>query len=236
MTRLRSSFFALLIFVSLAVSLPASAATPAQEPSFPAQGVVASNANLRAGPGATYARVGGVKAGDDVTVAGCNDGCTWYKLDSGSWISASLVDLSSDASSPATATALPSRGAGVAVATPTAAPAAPATPVPTNTPSVQLVVVANRSTAEVLEIRNTGSVALDISGWRLDGSKGDDFCIVSAGTSLAPGAGYQVATGDSQPQGVGLKCGDKPIWNNGGETIYLRGPGGVILSIESVKR
>jgi hypothetical protein len=57
-----------------------------------------------------------------------------------------------------------------------------------------------------------------------------------AGTTLAPGAGYQVATGDSQPQGAGMKCGDKPIWNNGEETIYLRGPGGVILSIESVKR
>lgn len=53
---------------------------------------------------------------------------------------------------------------------------------------------------------------------------------------LAQGAGYQVATGDSQPQENGMKCGAKPIWNNDGETIYLHGASGLILSIESVRR
>ena len=381
MTRLRSLCIVLLAisFVLLAAVTPASAAPPSQMPTFPAQGTVTSNANLRAGPGTTYARTGGVQAGDTVQMTACNDGCTWYKLDNGNWIAASLVELGGAVTAPAAktgppagavaaqvtgitdgdtitvrmdgkeyklryilintpevdqplgdeataanrtlvmgktvylvkdvsetdrygrllryvyladgtfvnaelvrqgwaqvatfppdvtkeaeiraaqqqavaagrglwaaqpvaaATALPSRGvgAGVAVATPTPAAAAP-TPAPTSAPAgvptVQLVVLANRSTAEVLEIRNSGSAALDISGWRLDGSKGDDFCTMPAGTTLTPGAGYQVATGDSQPQGAGLKCGDKPIWNNGGETIYLRGPGGVILSIESVKR
>ncbi len=101
---------------------------------------------------------------------------------------------------------------------------------------MQLVILANRSSEEILEIRNTGAGPLDLGGWRLDGSKGDDFCVVPAGTTVAPGAGYQVATGDSQPQGAGLKCGDKPIWNNEGETIFLHGPEGVVLSIESVRR
>jgi endonuclease YncB( thermonuclease family) len=371
MTRLRFLFLAGIAFVFLFAWLPASAAPPAQSIAFPAQGTAATNANLRSGPGTNFARVGGVTAGDELTITSCNDGCTWYKLDSGNWIASSLVELSGAVRAPAVnagppagavaaqvtgitdgdtitvridgkdyklryilmntpevdqplgdeatdanralvmgktvylvkdvsetdrygrllryvyladgtfvnaelvrqgwaqvatfppdvtkeaeiraaqqeavaagrglwatqpaavATALPSRGAEIAVATPTAAPAAP---VPASSPSVQLVIVVNRSTEEVLEIRNSGSAALDISGWRLDGSKGDDFCTMPAGTTLAPGAGYQVATGDSQPQGAGMKCGDKPIWNNGEETIYLRGPGGVILSIESVKR
>ena len=72
----------------------------AQAPVFPAQGVVASNANLRGGPGTTYARVGGVKAGDVVEVASCNSPCTWYKLDGGQWIAASLVQLSAAAPAP----------------------------------------------------------------------------------------------------------------------------------------
>lgn len=371
-----ASIVSVFLFVLIA-SLPTNAATPSQTPTFPVQGVVTTNANLRAGPGTTYGRVGGVQAGDTVQVTACNDDCTWYKLSNGNWIAASLVELSDAAPAVKTgppagavaaqvtgitdgdtitvrmagkdynlryilintpevgqpyaaeataanrtlvmgktvylvkdvsetdrygrllryvylddgtfvnaelvregwaqvatfppdvtkeseirsaqqeavaagrglwavqpvvaATALPSRGtgAGVAVATPTPAAAAP-TPAPASAPAgaptVQLVIVANRSTEEVLEIRNTGSAALDISGWRLDGSKGEDYCVMPTGTNLAPGGGFQVATGDSQPQGAGLKCGDKPIWNNGGETIYLRGPSGVILSIESVKR
>jgi hypothetical protein len=91
---------------------------------------------------------------------------------------------------------------------------------------VQVVVVVNSSTNEILEIRNTGGAPLDIGRWWLDGSKGEDSCVIPAGTVLAPGAGYQVATGDSEPQGAGVKCGDKPIWNNGGEVVYLHGVDG----------
>lgn len=92
-----------------------------------------------------------------------------------------------------------------------------------------LIILVNRGSEEILEIRNVGAAPLDVGGWRLDGSKGDEVCV-------APGAGYQVATGDSQPQGAGVKCGDGPIWNNTGETFYLRGPPGVVVEIESVRR
>ena len=78
--------------------------------------------------------------------------------------------------------------------------------------------------------------ALDIGRWRLDDSKGDDSCTVPAGVVLAPGAGCQVATGDCQPKANGIDCGAKPIWNNGGETIFLHGTSGLVLSIESVWR
>ncbi len=117
--------------------------------------------------------------------------------------------------------------------------AAPALPrpaaVPGGAPAVQLAIVANRGSEEVLEIRNVGADPLALGGWQLDGSKGNDLCIVPNGTTVAPGAGYQVATGDSEPQGAGFKCAGKPIWNNSGETIYLRAPDGFVLSIEAVR-
>ena len=70
-------------------------------------------------------------------------------------------------------------------------------------------------------------------GWVLFGSKGDDRCVIPGGTVLQPGAGYQVATGESQPSGNGFKCGDRPIWNNDGETIYLLTADGRQITIQS---
>lgn len=62
-------------------------------PTFPASGTVNRNANLRGGPGAGYARVGGAAQGQRVTVTACNAACDWYRLDTGAWIAAFLVDL-----------------------------------------------------------------------------------------------------------------------------------------------
>lgn len=111
MLRLRlplSMLFTLCLFLAVFASWqPAHAACPAQVPTFPAQGTVNANANLRGGPGTTFAKVGGVKEGDGVTVVECNDDCTWYHLDSEAWIAASLVDLSADKPS-AAPTARPS--------------------------------------------------------------------------------------------------------------------------------
>jgi endonuclease YncB( thermonuclease family) len=89
----RLTYLCALLLVTLAAWLPGQAVPLRQEPGFPAQGAANTNANLRAGPGTAFARVGGVKAGDVLEVVGCEAGCTWYKLDSGSWISAALVDL-----------------------------------------------------------------------------------------------------------------------------------------------
>lgn len=52
---------------------------------------VADNSNLRAGPGTSFDRVGGVEAGATVQVVGCNADCTWYETAEGSWIAAELL-------------------------------------------------------------------------------------------------------------------------------------------------
>jgi uncharacterized protein YraI len=195
-----------------------------------------TTANLRSGPGTGYAVVRTLAAGTELALTGRNRTGDWLQTAEGAWVFATLV-TGAPANLPVVESAAPSapqRG-GDGVASPTATPT-PAVETQQGAPSVQLVIVVNSGSNEILEIRNTGVAPLDISRWRLDGSKGDDYCIVPAGVVLAPGAGYQVATGDSQPQGNGMKCGAKPIWNNGGETIYLHGASGLVVSIESVRR
>jgi hypothetical protein len=54
---------------------------------------VLRDANLRAGPGTTYAVVGGVKIGDRVTIVDANSTGDWYELSNGNWIAAFLVDV-----------------------------------------------------------------------------------------------------------------------------------------------
>lgn len=87
--------FAGLCFALILAGLPApaSAAGLAQAAVFPAQGTVNTSANLRAGPGVTFAKMGSLKAGSKVEIVGCNDACNWYHTKSNQWISSSLVDL-----------------------------------------------------------------------------------------------------------------------------------------------
>jgi hypothetical protein len=53
---------------------------------------VNANANLRAGPGTTFDVVGGVSAGDALTVVGRNEAGDWYKTTDGKWIASFLVN------------------------------------------------------------------------------------------------------------------------------------------------
>lgn len=53
---------------------------------------VASNANLRAGPGTGNAVVGQVKANDTVQAIGISANGDWVQLEGGEWIAASLLD------------------------------------------------------------------------------------------------------------------------------------------------
>lgn len=52
---------------------------------------VNKNANLRSGPGTNYSLVGQVKMGDQVNPIARNAEGSWFKLDSGAWIAAFLV-------------------------------------------------------------------------------------------------------------------------------------------------
>lgn len=81
-------------------------------------GTVNRNANLRAGPGTTYAIVGRADAGQTVTIVETNVAGDWYRLDAGVWIAAFLIDE---------VNTTPTRGA--TATTPIAQPTA-ATPLP----------------------------------------------------------------------------------------------------------
>jgi len=107
---------------------------------------------------------------------------------------------------------------------------------PTPIFSIDLAVIINDSTYEILGIVNQGSVSIDIGGWSLTGEFGDDRCTVPAGTSLAPGGVYHVGSGDSDPPNPGLKCSSRPIWNNKGETVWLRDASGQVVVEAYVKR
>lgn len=228
----------------------------------PVTAMAKSNANLRAGPGTTYASTGNAKQGQALLIVGRNQAGDWYNLDNGAWIAASLVNNAPAASTlkvvtgqaataaiptattvPAQSTATPAASqptATIGAAQPTSTPVQPtATPVqPTATPvssqvNVSIEILENASRSEIIGVRNTGTAAIDISGWVFSGSKGDESCTIPGGSLLQPNQLYQVATGDSEPGTPGYKCGDKPIWNNEGETIFLKTTNGQVFQINT---
>lgn len=62
---------------------------------------VLRNANLRAGPGTTYAVTGSAPAGATVEIVGQTPARDWYQLSGGQWIAAFLVRLHTPAAAPA---------------------------------------------------------------------------------------------------------------------------------------
>jgi uncharacterized protein YraI len=76
----------------------APTATPAPTPVAPpiqltrVVTTVIADANLRAGPGTNFARLGGVTPGEPITITGRLVDVTWYLLEPGSWLFAELVE------------------------------------------------------------------------------------------------------------------------------------------------
>lgn len=101
----------------LPVAQPTVAATPL--PTI-TSGTANRAANLRGGPGTTYAIVGTVQPGQRLNLIGRTGDSAWYQLESGTWIAAFLVN--GGAAQP---TALPT----------SAGPAATAVPTPTSQPA-----------------------------------------------------------------------------------------------------
>lgn len=200
--------------------------TATREPPTPTPALprAASNANLRAGPGQDYPIVGSTSADTPLDIVAINHAGDWHQLASGAWIAAFLVSSPPTDLPIATAPPLPQPSP-----VPTSPPAAPA--VASSLQGIRLLVIQNVRTFEIIEIRNTSPNPVDIGGWALYGSRGDETCVIPAGVILQPAQGYQIATGDSQPGQPGYKCGDKTIWNNKGETIYLRTHDGQTLQI-----
>jgi endonuclease YncB( thermonuclease family) len=195
-------------------------------------------ANIHRGPGTEFEISGKVTANTPLTVFGRNQAGDWLQVRApnrgGGWIYAPLVTLNVPTASipvasnipvPSIATSVPS----VTTLDPSVGATDPAPMSGEFAGQIVLFIIENYRTFEILGIRNEGDTPLDISGWRLDGSRGDDYCIIPDGAVLQPGEIYQVATGDSMLTANGFKCGSKPIWNNQEEIIYLRAPNGSIV-------
>ncbi|MEZ4736795.1 MAG: PQQ-dependent sugar dehydrogenase [Caldilineaceae bacterium] len=70
-------------------------------------GVVNRNANLRAGPGTTYAVVGRVPQGATVTIVETNPAGDWYQIGDELWVAAFLVDVINTTLIPTATAAIP---------------------------------------------------------------------------------------------------------------------------------
>lgn len=85
---------------------------------------------------------------------------------------------------------------------------------------------------EFVEIVNTGSATVDLSGYQLDDVAGGGASPYTfpSGTSLAPGE-YAVVIGEANGQSFGAFTGsDVPSLNNGGDDIRLIGATGSVLT------
>lgn len=69
---------------------PAPEIISAQATAIPV--AVKTGANLRAGPGTNYPRIGGAKAGQVIEIVARNPAGDWYQLTSGAWIFGNLVE------------------------------------------------------------------------------------------------------------------------------------------------
>lgn len=182
---------------------------------------------LRAGPGSSQTSMEQVPQGTSLTVYGRDQAGRWLQVRTpdraGGWVQTNKVFLN-----------VPTAQIGVVnasgvVEAPTRAVTATPVPSPTSAVSeeaidgVVLRVVENSGTDEILELHNTGRQTVAISGWELSGSTGDQICTIPDGVSLRAGQRYQVASGSAEVSGTGFKCSGSSLWNNRGETIFLRG-------------
>lgn len=88
--KLRSLSMVFAIVLLLGVMTPAVQAFPNLQVDAIAV-IVAEGANLRAGPGTSFARVGSAAAGATLQVVGCSADCSWYQTAAGDWIAAELL-------------------------------------------------------------------------------------------------------------------------------------------------
>jgi hypothetical protein len=179
-------------------------------------GTVIKNANLRSGPGTTYAIAGTVKQGQIVKIVGKNANGTWYQLAKNQWIFATLVKVTN--STPSSA--------------PTATPT-PKNPPPQNPPvqpGTPKVVIQNVfydggvyqvESDEYAVIANMGTAPLNIGGWLLNaGDNGQNFIFPSF--TIAPGQSVRVYTDEIHAETGGFSFNiHRAIWNNKGDCGYL---------------
>jgi hypothetical protein len=85
---------------------------------------------------------------------------------------------------------------------------------------------------EVVEIANTGDAPVDLGGWKLHDEGSTKGFTFPAGTVLAAGASVRVRSGPGAAStGPGeLKWKTSSVWNDKGDTAYLKDPSGELVS------
>ncbi len=92
--------------------------------------VANSNANLRTGPDTNFPVLGGAQVGQALDIVAQNETGDWYKLSSGAWIAAFLVDNKPASLAVDAPSALAEQSTTGSPPTPTPLPPAPAAPTP----------------------------------------------------------------------------------------------------------
>lgn len=111
---------------------------------------------------------------------------------------------------------------------PAAAEAPPAGPEPAGP---MVVVRALDLRGEVVEIANTGDAPIDLGGWKLHDEGSTKGFVFPAGTVLAAGASVRVRSGPGAAKaGPGeLKWKTASVWNDRGDTAFLKDPSGELV-------
>lgn len=180
-------------------------------------------ANLRAGPGTEFEQIGAVAVSDDLQVTGRNEAGDWYRLASGAWIAAFLVD-GAPAGLPV-ADDIPTMAPPVAAVEPTDPPSTPA-PVAAIGGQVRITgilrdgLVSQTETDEYVEITNAGDGPVDLTGWRLESERrGDDEQQIfhfPAGFTMNAGQVCRIYTNEDHPEWCELSFnhGRGGVWAN----------------------
>jgi competence protein ComEC len=121
-------------------------------------------------------------------------------------------------------------GDGVTAATPTESPVATDGGTPTGGSGELTLQTVNADAAgsdrenlndEYVVFENTGSAALDLSGWTVSDEAGATYTIPE-GTTLDAGATLTLHSGSGSDTETDLYWGSgSPIWNNGGDTVIV---------------
>ncbi len=83
---------------------------------------------------------------------------------------------------------------------------------------------------EWVEIENVGHQPVRLKGFRLSDTSNNEF--VFPDVVLEPGQRLRVYTGSGTPSREALYWGSSsPIWNNNGDTAYLRAPDGTLVDL-----
>ncbi len=224
------------------------------------QAIVNATANLRSGPGTTFAVTGRAKAGDALEVVGMNTDGSWLELAGGLWIAAFLVDAAPSGLgvvSEPVVVATPASGSRTADVEAAPAPAATLAPAPTAAP-VEEPTATELPTAEaapaggtrkiIIEtifydgavrqvesdeyavIANVGDGPVNLAGWRLNADDPGQD-FTFPDVTLAPGQRVRVYTDEVHPETGGFSFfSDGAIWANKGECGHLYDAGGVEVS------